>query len=117
MERTIEAMVAGRWRWLEKMRQAKARGLINKIPTGRRRPGVSRAPSKMMAQARGIAWEAVGARPEPAKRPEEMDHAELANLVFWESLAALGRILDDPDVRLARLQGRIALYLAKVYFR
>src|SRR6266851_1795719 len=78
-QRTIAAMTAGRRRWLERMQRAKALGLIDKIPTGRRRPKVRAAPSKVIARARGIAFSEIEARPQrgPAKRTEEMSLGEL----------------------------------------
>jgi hypothetical protein len=119
MERTIEAMVAGRRRWLEKMNKAKASEMITKIPTGRRRPRVKSAPSKMIAQARGIASEFLRAHPEPMKPSEEMNLSEVITEVGRLSLMKLLRILDRPagdDIARERLQARAALLLTKLYF-
>src|SRR5712671_6069569 len=78
MHRTIAAMVAGRRLWLERMQRAKAIGLINKIPTGRRRPKVRAAPSRDIARARGVTFNWVDARPQnaPMKQREEMNLSE-----------------------------------------
>lgn len=120
MQRTIAAMAAGRWRWLDAMKRAKTQGLIDKIPTGRRRPGVRKAPSKEAARARHIASRLIEALPEPTKLPDEMDLPELTTEVFRLSLLSLRSLVDQPlsdDVRLARLQMKAALLLARLYFR
>ncbi len=116
MQRTVVAMVAGRKRWLDRMRRAKALGLVEKIPTGRRRPGIQKASSKAVARARGIASQVIASRPGPgrAKRQEGENLPDCVTEIFMLALQTLRSILDRPattDPRLARLQMRIALYL------
>jgi hypothetical protein len=98
MQRTIAAMVAGRKRWLEGMRRAKALGLIDKIPTGRRRPGVRKAPTKAMARARG--WVAAERErwPELGTKPfDELSDAEQWDVLQGKALDTLSELLSAPD--------------------
>jgi hypothetical protein len=113
MQRTIAAMVVGRRRWLERMRQAKALGLIDKIPTGRRRAKVRAAPNKAIARARGIALHEFEARPQhgPAKPPEQMSLPELMEDALRAALRALLAILDQPagdNLESQQLQMKVA---------
>jgi len=66
-------------RWLERIQRAKTLGLIDKIPTGRRRPKVKAGPSEAIVRARGIAFREIEVRAQqpPMRRPEEMSLPEL----------------------------------------
>lgn len=118
MQRTISAMVAGRRRWLVRMQEAKARGIIDKIPTGQRRPGVRKAPTKAVARARGIASRVLATCPETTKPADTMSVAELSAEVFRLSLIKLRQTLDLPgesEDEITRMQARVALELERLY--
>jgi hypothetical protein len=113
MRRTISAMVAGRRRWIERMQRAKVLGLIDKIPTGRRRPKIGAAPSKAVARARGIAFRVIEPESQaaPSKRREDMSFRELLAEAFLAALRFQLAILDHPagdNLELRRLQMKIA---------
>src|SRR5260221_14607635 len=55
MTRTVAAMVAGRERWVEQMRRAKAMGLIEKVPGGRLPKALAqKRDANMISRARAI---------------------------------------------------------------
>ena len=98
MQCTITAMVAGRKRWLEEMQRAKALDLIDKIPTGQRRPGIRKAPTKTMARARG--WIAAERERWPVletKPFDELSEAEQLDVLQRKALNILCEILNEPD--------------------
>jgi hypothetical protein len=104
------------------MHGAKALGLIEKIPTGRRRPKVRAAPSKAIARARGIAFDQIEARPEreAPKRPEEMSLPELLEDACGVALRVLLAILDQPagdNPELRRMQTKAARDLLSLRIR
>src|SRR5262249_26784404 len=90
---TRAAAAEGRRRWLERMRLAKAEGLIDKIPGGRK-PGVRgrvRSPDPREARLESAAEKAIDMAlkdlPVPLdKPPEQMTDAELFAGNFRESL-------------------------------
>jgi len=99
MQRPISAMVAGRKRWLERAKAAKAAGLIDKIPTGRRRPVVRRAADRKIARARGLLFEIalrkLGPPASTAPKPwAEQSLAEQSATITDLALARLREILD-----------------------
>ncbi len=112
-------MVAGRKRWLERMQKAKQLGWIDKIPTGRRRPGVRKAPTKGIARARRIALCSIDelSPSEPTKLAEDKSLPELWAEAVREALRFQLMVLDLPagnNVALARWQLRIASVLLKL---
>jgi hypothetical protein len=122
MRRTIEAMVTGRRRWLERMQRAKAQGLIDKIPTGRRRPRVRAGATKAIASARGIASGELEARSQiaSAKRFEDMSLPELIEELCRMSFERLLAILDRPagdNLELQHLQAEVSLQLLRLGIR
>jgi hypothetical protein len=109
-------MVAGRRRWLETMRWAKTQGLIDKIPSGRRRPTVGAASTKAIARARGIAYNELeaGTKSASVKRPEERTLPEQWDDLTRKSFEFLSALLDHPagdSVELLRLQATAAKQL------
>ena len=109
-------MVAGRRRWLDSMRWAKAQGLIDKIPTGHRRPRVRAASTEAIGRARGIAVTELEARAQnsPARRFEEMSLPEQLEALTRRSFEVLLAILDHPSddsLELQRLQAKAARQL------
>jgi hypothetical protein len=81
------------------MKQAKAFGLIDKIPTGRRRPAIKAAPSKAIARARGVAFAELRVRaPNALAHPsEQMTHAECSEALTRRSFEVLLAILDHQS--------------------
>ena len=118
----MAARVEGRRRWLERMQLAKARGLIEKIPGGRK-PGVRgrvRSPDPRAARLERTAEKAIEMAlkvlPVPLdKPPEEMTDAELFAGNFRESLlfnrAVLKQPIDlsAPDPEILKTKREVAL--------
>jgi hypothetical protein len=128
MQRTIAAMVVGRKRWLEGMQRAKALGLIDKIPTGRRRPGVRKASTKAIARAH--AWVAAERERWPVletKPFDELSEAEQWDVLQAKALDTLREILSLPDdpgsskprhvQNRMRLKANAALYVMRLQAR
>jgi hypothetical protein len=122
MRNTVEAMVAGRRRWLEREKAAKAAGLIDKIPTGRRRPGIKKASSKAVARARGLLYKGMEMRKKQAIEPvssfppkpwAEQTRADklgtLTDKAFDVTRAILDIPVDPADKRLLSIQKDTAL--------
>ena len=119
---TRAAAIEGRRRWLAKMRLAKAQGLIDKIPGGRK-PGVRgrvRSPVPREARLERTAEKAIDMAlkdlPVPLdKPPEQMTDAELFAGNFRESLlfnrAVLRQPIDlsDPDPEMLKTKREVAL--------
>jgi len=119
---TRAAAVEGRRRWLAKMRLAKAHGLIEKIPGGRKLGvrGRVRSPAPREARLERAAEKAIEMAlkvlPVPLdKPPEEMTDAELFAGNFRESLlfnrAVLRQPIDlsDPNPEMLKTKREVAL--------
>src|SRR5260221_1152312 len=78
MTRTLAAMVAGRERWVERMRKAKAMGLIEKVPGGRPSKALAqKRDANMMSRAHAIVVQERAELPiEPALPWEDQSHAQ-----------------------------------------
>ena len=102
-ENTLAAMKAGRRRWIERMRQAKAAGLIERFPNGRRAKGLPpRSKDRIIARGQRIVDMVVEAMdkmlPEVPDKPlEQQSDAELFAGNFRRSLLFSRRVLDRPD--------------------
>jgi len=101
--RQIEARTAGRRRWVERMRRAKAAGLIERFPNGRRAKGLPpRSKDRIIARGQRIVDMVVEAMdkmlPEVPDKPlEQQSDAELFAGNFRRSLLFSRRVLDRPD--------------------
>src|SRR6516162_10212417 len=117
---TRAAAVEGRRRWLAKMRLAKAQGLIEKIPGGRKLGvrGRVRSPDPREARLERAAEKAIEMAlkdlPVPLdKPPEQMSKEELFSDGLREALlhnlAILKRPIDWNDIEMLKLKTTIAL--------
>jgi hypothetical protein len=115
-------VIEGRRKWLEKMQLAKARGLIDKIPGGRK-PGVRlrdrvRSPDPSEARRQRMAERAIEMALKelpaiPDKPVAEMTDAEMFTSNFRKSLSFAHEVLSLPvdwsDEKLLDRKERIAL--------
>jgi hypothetical protein len=128
------ALVAGRRRWLERMRALKAAGLIIKFPGGRPRGLAPRSKDRTIARAQRVLEEIMMANKKPtvpalpskvaapAVKPwDEMTKAEKLSFAVDLGLDVARRILEldvDPDnVRLLAQQKDVALTLISQQIR
>jgi len=121
-ENTLAAMKAGRRRWVERTRLAKAQGLIEKFPNGRK-PGLRlrdrvRSPDPSEARRQRMAERAIEMAlkelPAIPDKPEaEMTDAEVFTSNFRKSLSFAHEVLSLPvdwsDERMLDRKERIAL--------
>ena len=109
MVKAVSAMVAGRRRWVEQMREAKAAGLIARFPGGRPPTGCYTAPpgtDKMVARARRVIEQEQQAMPKkiaptpaalPAAVPHpEPSHGDRLNDLTGKALTVVNDVLDAP---------------------
>ena len=121
---TVEALRAGRARWLERQRLLKAAGVIDKIPCGRRRGYVTRSKVARIAQAQRALERIEVAKRNPLQLPaatgdgavkqwDQQSKGEKLNTVADLALNIAKEVLDAPvdldDIKRARLQLDCAL--------
>jgi hypothetical protein len=114
-ENTAAALKAGRQRWLERQRQLKAQGLIEKIPGGRRRKDQPKLSSDKRVRKAQVIIEAKMAEKAalPAKPWTAMSKAEKLAATADKGLDVAKAILDAPvdleNTKLLALQQATAL--------
>jgi hypothetical protein len=115
---TRAAAVEGRHRWLERMRQAKAAGLIEKIPGGRRARGLPpRSNDRIIVRGQRLLDRMIEDMEKlptiPDKPPEQQTDSELFGGNFRRSLLFSREVLDRDtnweDVELLKLKKEVAL--------
>jgi len=108
-------MIKGRARWIERMREAKRLGLIEKIPGGRPKKGaVVKSVVKEVNQARAVVASRGASIPvEPEKPWATQTHAEQLNTLTGKALDVTRQILDLPcdlgNLKLLSIQKDAAL--------
>src|SRR5215469_15863224 len=113
--RSVAAMIKGRVRWIERMREAKRLGLIEKIPGGRPKKGaVVKSAVKEVNQARAVvASRRASILVEPEKPWANQTHAEQLNTLTGKALDVTRQILDLPgdpgNLKLLSIQKDAAL--------
>jgi hypothetical protein len=116
-ENTLAAMKAGRRRWVERMRQAKAAGLIEKFPIGRAKGLPPRSKDRIIAHGQRLIEQAIAmAKALPAvpdKSWEDWTDGEKFASKFSASLdfnhEVLNRHTNWEDTELLKLKKEIAL--------
>ena len=94
-QRSVAARVEGRRRWVERMRLAKARGEIEKIPGGRRAKGLpplSKDPKIRKAQ-RFVEKAMAKLVPSDGRRAPTPGNPDIAavNQILWQSITVRGK--------------------------
>jgi hypothetical protein len=94
--RDMSAAIAGRRRWLERMKRAKAEGRIAKIPTGRI-PGRRKGEPIEVSRARAAMKREMANLPAQVDRPfAELKPPEMLDALTPKALCKMAEILDLP---------------------
>ena len=105
-ENTLAAMKAGRRRWVERMRAAKAAGLIERFPNGRRAKGLPpRSKDRIIARGQRLIEQAIAEMEKTLPAIPEPPWDEQNDAQFWAGNSSGGRCISSGECSIVRTIG------------